>query len=229
MQDGRQASFLFLPEGEDPRQPGAAHRCGCVSPAGVRCHAAVLEYLFEHYGQTIDLEHLDGRARPATCCCPRSTGIPGAVFRELMRTALAERVGMAANRLPQAPGQAPLAASTADRRYVACAPAGDAPTNADTRCHDTAQGPRLDAARHTAAAAAPRAGHAHPRTSSGSKRWRIRTSLLRQLVKQLERTPHTSLGAMLGYWYGTESGELLTRLAAEDPMPGADPERSSTM
>lgn len=49
--------------------------------------------------------------------------------------------------------------------------------------------------------------------------------LLQQLAKQLREKPHTSLGAVLGYWYGTESGELLTRLASEDPVPDANPER----
>ena len=43
-----------------------------------------------------------------------------------------------------------------------------------------------------------------------------------QLLDYLRKTPQASLGAILGYWYGTPEGELLNRLAAEEPVPGHD-------
>jgi DNA primase len=49
--------------------------------------------------------------------------------------------------------------------------------------------------------------------------------LFLKLAEQLRRNPSTSLGAVLGYWYGTPEGELLTRLAADEPVPGADPDQ----
>ena len=46
--------------------------------------------------------------------------------------------------------------------------------------------------------------------------------LLLQLLDYLRKSPQASLGAILGYWYGTPEGELLNRLAAEEPVPGHD-------
>jgi DNA primase len=48
--------------------------------------------------------------------------------------------------------------------------------------------------------------------------------LLGQLLEYLQLNPDASLGALLGYWYGSPEGELLARLAAEEPVPGADAE-----
>ena len=224
MQDGRQASFLFLPEGEDP--DSLVQRIGADAFRQLVSAATPLsEYLFEHYGQTIDLEHLDGRARLSNLLLPAINRIPGAVFRELMRTALAERVGMAANRLPQAPGQAPLAAAPQTDATLPARPRATRPPTPTPAA--TIQRRVQGSTRH-----AIRLLLQHPGLVTRIPDFERLEALedpdlplLRQLVKQLERTPHTSLGAMLGYWYGTESGELLTRLAAEDPMPGADPER----
>lgn len=142
-----------------------------------------------------------------------------------MRTALAERVGMPVNRLPQAPGQAPLTASpqtdaTGAARPQATRPPTPAPA---ATAHRRVQG----STRH-----AIRLLLQHPELAARIPDIaRLKAledpdmPLLLQLVQQLKQSPHTSLGAVLGYWYGTESGELLTRLAAEDPVPGADPER----
>ncbi|MDJ0740543.1 MAG: DNA primase, partial [Gammaproteobacteria bacterium] len=62
MRDGRQARFLFLPDGEDPdslvRQIGAAaftERVGGAQPLS--------EYLFEKLSAQVDMQTLDGRAR----------------------------------------------------------------------------------------------------------------------------------------------------------------------
>ncbi len=224
MQDGRQASFLFLPEGEDP--DSLVQRIGADAFRKLLSTATPLsEYLFEHYGHTVDLEHLDGRARLSNLLLPAINRIPGAVFRELMRTALAERVGMPVNRLPQAPGQAPLTASPQTDATVAARPQATRPPTPAPAA--TAQRRVQGSTRH-----AIRLLLQHPELAARIPDIaRLEAledpdmPLLLQLVQQLKQSPHTSLGAVLGYWYGTESGELLTRLAAEDPVPGADPER----
>ena len=62
MQDGRQAKFLFLPEGEDPdtlvRAKGKAYLENLFD------HSDPLEtFLFKHLEQGLDIESMDGRAR----------------------------------------------------------------------------------------------------------------------------------------------------------------------
>jgi len=224
MQDGRQASFLFLPEGEDP--DSLVQRIGADAFRKLVSEATPLsEYLFEHYGQAVDLEHLDGRARLSNLLLPAINKIPGAVFRELMRTALAERVGMPANRLPQGPGQSLAGASQQPDTTV---PARPQPTRPPTPAPAaTAQRRVQGSTRH-----AIRLLLLHPELAERIPDMERLEALddpdmplLLQLAKQLKQSPQTSLGSVLGYWYGTQSGELLTRLAAEDPVPDGNPER----
>lgn len=69
MQDGRQAKFLFLPEGEDPdtlvRAKGKAYLENLFD------HADPLEtFLFKHLAEGLDLESMDGRARFSKLAAP---------------------------------------------------------------------------------------------------------------------------------------------------------------
>jgi DNA primase len=224
MQDGRQASFLFLPEGEDP--DSLVQRIGADAFRKLLLTATPLsEYLFEHYGQAVDLGHLDGRARLSNLLLPAINKIPGAVFRELMRTALAERVGMPVNRLPQAPGQAPPTAPRQTEGTIAARP--QVTRHATPTPAATAQRRVQGSTRH-----AMRLLLQHPELVANIPDVERLEALedpdvplLLQLVTQLRQSPHASLGAVLGYWYGTESGELLARLASEAPPPDTDPQR----
>jgi len=224
MQDGRQASFLFLPEGEDP--DSLVQRIGADAFRELVMKATPLsEYLFEHYGRAVDLAHLDGRARLGNLLLPAINRIPGAVFRELMRVALAERVGMPLGRLPQAPGPTPEATPRETDAAVDARPQPSRPLTPAALA--TRQGRVQGPARH-----AIRLLLQHPefvaRIPDVEQLQALddpEMLLLQQLARQLKEKPHTSLGAVLGYWYGTESGELLTRLASEEPVPDANPER----
>ena len=42
--------------------------------------------------------------------------------------------------------------------------------------------------------------------------------LLRQLLEHLQRRPESSTAALLGHWYGTEEGELMSRLASQERL-----------
>ena len=83
MRDGRQAFFLFLPEGEDPDslirkegQPGFEQRLS---------HATTLsEFFFSELGKDVNLASLDGKARLAERARPLLTQIPDGAFRDLM-------------------------------------------------------------------------------------------------------------------------------------------------
>ncbi|HJW82282.1 MAG TPA: DNA primase [Acidiferrobacterales bacterium] len=89
LHEGRQVSFLFLPEGEDPdtlvRKEGAAE-------FGARLKAAtpLPDYFFQHLADQVDLNRLDGRARLVELARPHLSKMRPGVLRQLMVVRLAE-------------------------------------------------------------------------------------------------------------------------------------------
>jgi DNA primase len=93
MRDGRQAFFLFLPDGEDPdslvRSEGHAgfeQRLKDATPLS--------EFFFAELGKDVNLSSLDGRARLAERARPLLTQIPDGAFRDLMLGELDRRANV---------------------------------------------------------------------------------------------------------------------------------------
>lgn len=92
MRDGRQAHFLFLPDGEDPDtlvrkegKDGFEKRMKESMPMS--------EYFFEELARDVDLSRLDGRARLAERARPLIAKLPDGAFRDLMGQELERRTG----------------------------------------------------------------------------------------------------------------------------------------
>jgi DNA primase len=90
MTPGRQVSFLFLPEGEDPdslvRKEGAknfAERIRSARPLG--------EYLIDALAEKVDLTRMDGRARLVELARPLIEKLPEGVFRQMLVARLGEK------------------------------------------------------------------------------------------------------------------------------------------
>ena len=90
LRDGRQAWFLFLPEGEDPdsliRREGSSgfeQRLTAATPLS--------EFFFAELGRDVNLASLDGKARLAERARPLLAQIPDGAFRDLMLDELARR------------------------------------------------------------------------------------------------------------------------------------------
>ena len=93
MEDGRQARFLFLPEGQDPDD--AVRAGGQAQFEEMLAKAVPLEtFLFDSVAQGLDLSSLDGRARMSKMALPHIRQLPEGVYRQLMFQALAERTGL---------------------------------------------------------------------------------------------------------------------------------------
>lgn len=91
--DGRQASFLFLPDGEDPDSLLAAQ--GASGFEAQLAEAVPLsEYFFQTLASDARLDTVDGRARLAERCKPLIAQIPDSPFRDLMEAELAKRAGL---------------------------------------------------------------------------------------------------------------------------------------
>ncbi|TAN05710.1 MAG: DNA primase [Rhodanobacteraceae bacterium] len=92
MRDGRQAFFLFLPEGEDPdtlvRKEG---RDGFE--ARLRQATPLSEYFFAYLAHDVNVATLDGRARLAEHARPLLAKLPDGAFRDLMYAELEKRTG----------------------------------------------------------------------------------------------------------------------------------------
>ncbi|HEV7491098.1 MAG TPA: DNA primase, partial [Rhodanobacteraceae bacterium] len=93
MRDGRQAMFLFLPDGEDPdsviRKEGSAgfeDRLKNATPLS--------EFFFAEIGKDVNLNSLDGKARLAERARPQLTQIPDGAFRDLMLAELDRLTGV---------------------------------------------------------------------------------------------------------------------------------------
>jgi DNA primase len=93
MNDGRQAWFLFLPDGEDPdsmvREIGKEGFEKTIEQA-----PPLSEFLFSFTGKGIDLQSVDGRARLAKLALPLINKVPTGFFRQLLLQELSVRTGL---------------------------------------------------------------------------------------------------------------------------------------
>jgi DNA primase len=96
LRDGRQAYFLFLPDGEDPdslvRQEG---KDGFEKR--IREAMPLSDYFFSELSHDVDMGSLDGRARLAERARPLIGKLPDGAFRDLMVQELEKRSGVGAN------------------------------------------------------------------------------------------------------------------------------------
>lgn len=109
MRDGKQASFLFLPESEDPdsliRQEGKdafEERLANALPLS--------EYLFQKITEQVDMRSIDGKVRFAELIKPYLAKLPDGLFRQMLNQQVSELVGVqsrpkAANKTTARPQQ----------------------------------------------------------------------------------------------------------------------------
>jgi len=83
LREGRQARFLFLPEGEDPdsmvRQLGAEAFSSRLDQA-----QPLSGFFFDHFTQAVDMDSIDGRAKLVDLTKPLLDKIPEGVFHDMM-------------------------------------------------------------------------------------------------------------------------------------------------
>ena len=231
MEDGRQVKFLFLPEGEDPdsvvRNKGSQHLEHLFD------NADPLEtFLFDQMAQGIDLETMDGKARLSKLVAPYINLIPDGVFKTLLFKALATRTDMdveSLRRLREIEKPAAADYDTApDKERGEMQSEADAPFD-----YPEGYEPLPNSENHYGAPT-----HLEPQSavllralgllvlkpSSASaipdellpEQGGMLSNLLHDLVKQVRETPDLSTAALLGYWMGTDEGELLSEAAAKE-------------
>jgi DNA primase len=105
MRDGRQAFFLFLPEGEDPdsivRSEGSTGFDARLAAA-----TSLSEFFFNELSKDVNLNSLEGKARLAERAKPYLAAIPDGAFRDLMQQRLTELTGVG-SRVHEPPAKPP--------------------------------------------------------------------------------------------------------------------------
>ncbi len=239
MEDGRQARFLFLPEGEDPdsmvRSHGAEHFQRLVANA-----TPLEQFLFESVARELDTSSMDGKARLSKLALPLLRQLPEGVYRQLMFQALAQRTGLDLASLMQLEA----AAQPPAPQQSAVDPADFPATGAADAQQTRPQPRRREAARHRAAGYSNMAQAAialllhQPIVASLvdpaplSELEGEDVGLLRELLTLLQRRPESNTAMLLGHWYGTPEGELLSRLAGQErliPSEGIEQQFVDTM
>ncbi|NND68367.1 MAG: DNA primase [Halioglobus sp.] len=242
MEDGRQARFLFLPEGLDPDD--AVRAQGRDYFEALLDQAVPLEtFLFDTVGENLDLSSLEGRARMSKQALPYIRQLPEGVFRQLMFQALADRTGLELASLMQleAPPPAPLAPEQPpeDAPHFEVPPEADfltedfapahtdpAPINALAEGYSNLAQAAIALLLHQPSIARE-ANAADLEDLAGDD-----VALLKELIELLQRRPDSSTAMLLGHWYGTAEGALLSRLAGQErliPSEGIEQQFIDTM
>ncbi|TDG11635.1 DNA primase [Seongchinamella unica] len=254
MEDGRQARFLFLPEGEDPDT--VIRSGGPEKFEALLAGATPLDtFLFDAMAEGLDTSTLDGRARLSKLALPYIRQMPEGVFRQLMFKALAERTGLELDSLMRLEIAAPEPSPT-DQIW------GQS-KNSPLPGYEQGECERVDENFYSDPKSGgepqPRRRHASPQRLAGFSNLaqsaialilhqpevarKVKTeglqelqgqdaSLLSELIALVQRRPESNTGMLLGHWYGTPEGELLNRLAGQErliPTEGIDQQFSDTI
>ncbi len=201
MQEGRQARFMFLPDGEDPdtliRKEGQAG-----FEARIENSVALSTFFYNQLTQQVDTLSMDGRARLVELVRPLLSNVPEGVFRHMMLARLAEVARTDVAMLTQVVTGAAPAARPARRRVTAVAhAAGRSPVRIaiEILLYQPVLAQQVSDAQALARLDVPG------------------VSLLVQMLELLQARPHLNTAALLEHWRGTQEGKYLAKLAQWQP------------
>ncbi|MFB9866483.1 DNA primase [Vreelandella sulfidaeris] len=241
MIDGREARFLFLPEGDDPdtlvRREGSQ-----AFQDRVTCAMPLSEFLFEQAAQGRDLNTVEGRERFASQVLEALNKVPDGMLKSLLLESLAQRSGLAQEQLKTllekraaatrqhassgAGGQSPEASSAVDSAPVARVGARQAGSAQSSPSRTRALSPvgriaQLLLHEPGLVAALPDSLAWLPEDDD--------TPLCQELIALLKAGRYRSPQVVLAHFQGSEQGRALAALAKRELLiPKADREAELT-
>ncbi|MEI4517787.1 MULTISPECIES: DNA primase [unclassified Stenotrophomonas] len=193
MKDGRQAFFLFLPDGEDPDtivrkegKDGFDERLKQATPLS--------QFFFDELTREVNMATLDGKARLAERARPMLAQIPDGAFGDLMKQQLATLTGLGA-KPAAAPASRPPSRAVAPAQRRSLVRAAIAILLQQPSLAMTLEGHHFSGLRLPG------------------------VELLIELLTLVEQRPDISTGALLEHFEGREEQESLHKLAAQT-LPG---------
>ena len=227
LEDGRQARFLFLPDGEDP--DSLVQKEGKDAFEQRLASASHLpEFLFAHLKQQVDFDSLDGKARLDQLAAPLISRIPQGTLKDLMVAELENQLGItsrALEKLSQNPTQdtapadfashsEPPPSHTQDDNWASApAPESDDSAAADAE-QNTLPATRVQKAL-IALVQAPELITRLPKdTLTNLPNARTEQErLLLETIRKLQASPQSSSIGLLIQWIGSPYHQELTELA----------------
>ncbi len=201
MHEGRQARFMFLPEGEDPdtliRKKGQAG-----FETEIENSIPLSTFFYNQLTGQVDTLSMDGRARLVELVRPLLSNVPDGVFRHMMLARLAEIARLDVSILTQALTQGTEVVRPARRRVAAVAhAAGRSPVRiaVEILLYQPALAQQVGDPQALARLDLPGVG------------------LLVQLLELLQARPHLNTAALLEHWRDTQEGKYLAKLAQWQP------------
>jgi DNA primase len=196
LREGREARFLFLPEGEDPDT--LVRRIGAEAFRQKTVESVPLStFFYESLCQQVDTGSVDGRARLVELARPLLNRLPDCVFRDLMLEQLSQYSGLKVPQLKQ--------------RIFGTAPPPGQPV--------AKTGPRRDLSRSPLRMAIrllleqPELGSTLE-APAGFEDLRVPgVALLTELLELTRRSPHLTVGGIIEHWRGRPEEQHLARLA----------------
>jgi len=201
LRDGREARFLFLPEGEDPdslvrkigRKSFEEHISGATH---------LSDFFFQRLSAQLDLDSIDGRARLVNLARPLLAKLPDSMFHQLMVERLAELAHTATGRLQ---GRLDAIPSNPVK-------ARKGPPRKPRHDHKSYVRQAVEILLHEPALAAKlqETGFLEQCDLPG-------VPLLHELLELLHERPDLNTAAILEHWRGREEVRFLSRLASWSP------------
>ncbi|MDH3985029.1 MAG: DNA primase [Gammaproteobacteria bacterium] len=202
LRDGREARFLFLPDGEDP--DSLVRKIGKQALEQQIASATHLsEFFFERLTSRLDINSIDGRARLVTDAKPLLGTLPDSTFRQLMVEQLAALAQTTVERITGRL-EIPLPETT-----TAAAPQAR-PVRQSTGKSPVRQALELLLYQPSLAAEIQQPDFLQHCDVAG-------VPLLVEVLELLRQHPDLSTGAVLEHWRGREESRFLSKLAHWNP------------
>ena len=224
MIDGREARFLFLPDGDDP--DSLVRREGSEAfQDRVTCAMPLSEFLFEQAAQGRDLNTVEGRERFASQVLEALNKVPDGMLKSLLLESLAKRSGLAQSQL-QTLLEKRTAAAQASPQWAPVDETAPEPMLAEQASfRPAARGRRQGTTLQTLSTVGrivqlllhePRLVTALPETLDWLPDSSEEAPLCRELIALLRAGRYRSPQVVLAHFQGSHEGQVLAELAQRE-------------
>jgi DNA primase len=206
LRDGREARFLFLPEGEDP--DSLVRKIGKEAfEENIETATHLSDFFFERLASQLDINSIDGRARLVTLAKPMLSSLPDSMFRQLMVERLAELAHTSTARVDDQLGAVQGGPGPEPAVQVSAKPAA---VKRPGQKSPVRQAIELLLFQPSLASEVMLPEHLSQCSQPG-------VPLLIEIIELIKEQPALNTAALLEHWRDSEDGRNLTRLACWTP------------